>query len=191
MLNTAKQVAIAAISAALFAVFFFLSYLVALPNFTFLYLPIILLGVFPIWFGWGGLVGSMFGGLIGGIFVENLGYFAWVEVTVAFIIYVLNWILLPREATELRTERSGPILVGVYALTLFVGTCVILGQFVLLGLFPLDVAALYILPTFALNVIIVAVACPVLIKTLSPRMKNWGMYSGTFADWRSPRSTKT
>jgi hypothetical protein len=38
-------------SAALYAVFFFLSYLVAVPSFTILYLPIILLGVFPLWFG--------------------------------------------------------------------------------------------------------------------------------------------
>src|ERR1039458_4891078 len=42
--------------------------------FTLLYLPIILLGVFPMWFGWSGLVGAMLGGVIGGAFVEGLGF---------------------------------------------------------------------------------------------------------------------
>jgi hypothetical protein len=38
--NKAKQTAIIATTAALYTVFFFLSYTVTLPNFTLLYLPI-------------------------------------------------------------------------------------------------------------------------------------------------------
>lgn len=45
--SKSKQVSIMAMTAALFAIFFYLSKLVALPTFTFLYLPIILLGIFP------------------------------------------------------------------------------------------------------------------------------------------------
>jgi hypothetical protein len=78
----AKEVSVIIVSGALYAVFFFLSGLIAVPNFTFLYLPIILLGVFPIWFGWNGLVGSTIGAFIGGVFVEGLPlHVAWVEVT--------------------------------------------------------------------------------------------------------------
>ena len=73
--SSAKSVSIMAMSAALYAVFFLISYSVTLPNFTILYLPIILLGVFPLWFGWSGLAGCMIGAFIGGAFVENLGFF--------------------------------------------------------------------------------------------------------------------
>ena len=57
----AKDVSIMAVSAALYAVFFFLSDMVTMPSFTLLYLPIILLAVFPLWFGWSGLVGCLIG----------------------------------------------------------------------------------------------------------------------------------
>ena len=69
--SKSKQVSIMAMTAALFAIFFYLSKLVALPTFTFLYLPIILLGIFPVWFGWSGLIGTMIGAYIGGIYVEG------------------------------------------------------------------------------------------------------------------------
>src|SRR3989304_2376699 len=89
--NKAVQVSIIATTAALYAVFFFLSFTVSVPNFTVLYLPIILLGVFPFWFGWSGLVGSMIGAFIGGVFVESLPlHIAWVEITTALIIYGIN-----------------------------------------------------------------------------------------------------
>ncbi|MBE3116237.1 hypothetical protein IMZ68_03455, partial [Candidatus Bathyarchaeota archaeon] len=77
---SAKQVSIMAMSAALYAIFFSISYSIAMPNFTLLYLPIILLGVFPIWFGWSGLAGCLIGAYIGGVFVEALPlHFAWAE----------------------------------------------------------------------------------------------------------------
>ncbi len=58
-------------SAALYAVLFIVSKLVpGLPNFAVLYLPVVLLGVFPIWFSCNGLVGSMIGAYIGGVYAE-------------------------------------------------------------------------------------------------------------------------
>jgi hypothetical protein len=186
----AKGVSIIIVSAALYAIFFFLSGLVAVPNFTFLYLPIILLGVFPIWFGWNGLVGSMIGAFIGGVFVENLPlHVAWVEIATALIIYSLNWLLIPQKATEAKTKMSLFLLSVTYAVTLFVGTCAILWQFTLVGLFPAEVAQAFLLPTFALNLPIALVTCPPLIRAVSPKLKSWGMYSGNFKEWR--RSVKT
>ena len=186
----AKGVSIIIVSAALYAIFFFLSGLIAVPNFTFLYLPIILLGVFPIWFGWNGLVGSIIGAFIGGVFVENLPlHVAWVEITTALIIYSLNWLLIPQKATEARTKTSLFLLSVIYALTLFIGTFAILWQFALVGLFPVEVAQAFLLPTFALNLPIALVTCPPLIRAVSPKLKSWGMYSGSFREWR--RSVKT
>lgn len=70
--SKAKQASTIAVTAALYVTFFLLSFSIAVPNFTLLYLPIILLGVFPLWFGWSGLVGSMIGAFIGGVYVEAL-----------------------------------------------------------------------------------------------------------------------
>jgi hypothetical protein len=183
----AKGVSIIIVSAALYAIFFFPSGLIAMPNFTFLYLPIILLGVFPIWFGWNGLVGSMIGAYIGGIFVESLPlHIAWVEVTTTLIIYGLNWLLIPQKATEARTKMSLVLLSVIYAVTLFVGTCAILFQFTLVGLFTAEVAQAFLLPTFALNLPIVLITCPPLIRAISPKLKSWGMHSGNFREWRNP-----
>ena len=107
--SKAKEVSIMAMVAALFVVFFYLSKIIALPTFTFLYLPIILLGVIPIWFGWGGLVGSMIGAYIGGVYVETLPlHLAWVEVTTVLVIYLINWLLIPRFAAEAKTLKRSP-----------------------------------------------------------------------------------
>src|SRR3972149_9170125 len=125
-LGKAQEASILAISAALYAVFFFLSGLIAVPNFTILYLPIILLGVFPLWFGLSGLAGSMIGAFIGGFFVEGLGFLAWIESVTTFIIYSLNWILSPQKITQEKTKMNFGLLLVAYALTLFIGTSYVL-----------------------------------------------------------------
>jgi hypothetical protein len=189
--SSAKRVSIIAITAALYTVFFFLSFAIGVPSFTVLYLPIILLGVFPIWFGWSGLVGSMIGAFIGGVYVEGLPlYLAWVEITTAIVIYGLNWLLIPRQAAEAKTTKGLIILSSIYALTLFVGTCFILWQFSTFGIFPAEVAWPLLPGTFALNLPIALIACPALIRAVSPKLKSWAMYSGNFADWKSHRNPK-
>jgi hypothetical protein len=186
--TSAKKVSVMAMSAALYATFFLLSYSIAVPSFTLLYLPIILLGVFPLWFGWSGLVGSVIGAYIGGVFVEGLPlHFAWAESVTAIIIFSLNWLLIPRNAGEARTKKSLVILSSIYALSLFVGTGYILWQLSYLGVFPLSVAETFLLPTFALNVPIVLITCPALLRALTPKLKSWGLYSGSFSEWRKQK----
>ena len=184
-MNKAQEASIITITAALYAVFFFLSGLIAVPKFTLLYLPVVLLGVFPLWFGLSGLTGSMIGAFIGGFFVEGLGLLAWVESVTALIIYSLNWVLIPKNAAERITKRSLFLLLSVYAVTLFAGTSYILWQFTVLGLLPAGLAAVILLPTFVLNLFIEAIICPVLMKALSPKLKSMGIYSGNFREWRS------
>jgi hypothetical protein len=187
--NKAKAVSIMAMSAALYAVFFFLSYSVTMPSFTLLYLPIILLGVFPLWFGWSGLAGCLIGAYIGGVFVEGLPlHFAWVESVTALLIFGSNWILIPRRASEAKSKKSLILLSAVYALTLFVGTCYVLWQLYVLGVFPLDFAEAFLLPTFLLNLPIVVITCPALIRTISPKLRAWGIYSGNLKEWLNNRS---
>ena len=187
--SKAKHASIMAVTAALYAIFFMLSYMIGVPNFTLLYLPIILLGVFPLWFGWSGLAGSMIGALIGGVYVEGLPlYLAWVEITTAFVIYGLNWLLIPELAAEAKTKKGLIMLSSIYALTLFLGTAFILWEFVAVGLFPPETAWAFLLPTFVLNLPIVIIACPTLIRAVSPKLKSWGMYFGNFAEWRNLRA---
>lgn len=188
-LSSARAASIVAMSAALYAVFFFLSSLAGVPSFVVLYLPIILLGVFPVWFGVPGLVGGMVGAVVGGVFVEGLGAFAWIEAVTTFIIYVLNWVLMPRDAVEGKLKKL-VMLLGVYALTLFVGTTYVLWQLAVVGIFPMDYALFILLPpTFALNYVIMAVVCPVLLRTVSPRLKAWGVYVGNFWEWRRKKAS--
>lgn len=187
--SKAKQVSIMATTAALFAIFFYLSHIIALPNFTFLYLPIILLGVVPIWFGWAGLVGSMIGAYIGGVYVEALPlHLAWVEVTTAIIIYGLNWLLIPKFAAEAKSTKGLIVLTAVYATSLFIGTVAILWQFVAVGLFPAEIAWPLLPGVYALNLPIVAIVCPALLRAISPRLRSWGIYSGNFTEWRARRA---
>ncbi len=185
---TAKQASIMAISAALYAVLFALSYSVSLPNFTLLYLPIILLGVFPIWFGWRGLVGSMIGAFIAGFFVEGLAFSAWAEAVTTLIIYSLNWLLIPRRVAEAKTKRSVLALSGIYAVTLLAGTSYILWQLYSLGFLTTEIVLAAFPTTYALNLVIGIVVCPALIRTLSPKLKGWGLYAGTFSEWLSKRN---
>jgi hypothetical protein len=178
-----------AMSAALYAVFFIISKLVpGLPNFAVLYLPVILLGVFPIWFGWSGLVGSMIGAYIGGVYAEFLPLnIALAEPVTTFIIYVANWFLIPKVAADCKTTKGFLTLFAVYAPTLLVGTTYVLWQLSYFGI-PIGVFEITLLATYALNLPIMLIACPALIKAISPKLKHWGIYSGTFWERRKPQS---
>ena len=130
----------------------------------------------------------MIGAVIGGLFVENLGFLAWIELVTTLIIYSLNWVLMPMYAAEGRSRKRLALLLGVYAVTLFVGTGYILWQFTAVDLFTADAALLVLLPTFALNYAIEVVMCPVLLRTVSPRLRIWGVYVGNFWEWRRKRA---
>jgi hypothetical protein len=195
--SKAKKVAITAMVAAIYAILFFGSAPGMLPGFTLLYLPVILLGIFPLWFGWNGLAGCMIGAFIGGVYIEQVApYAAWVESVTALIIFGLNWILIPRNAIEDRTKRNLILLIPIYALSLFVGTAYILWQYTYL--FSIGILAFNILggfsfavvlsATFGLNLVIQIVVCPVLLRTVTPRLKTWGIYSGNFAESRRLRA---
>ncbi len=108
-----------AISAALYVLFFGLSYVVSSPSasFVILYLKVILLGVFPVWFGLPGLAGSMIVAVIGGIFVENLAFASWIEEITTLIFYGLNWLLTPLDSVERR--RKGLLCFSEYTRWLF------------------------------------------------------------------------
>src|SRR5208283_3911990 len=187
--SSAKRASIIATTAALYTIFFFLSYSVTLPRFTLLYLPIVLLGVFPIWFGWSGLAGAMIGAFIGGAFVEGLGFLGVFESVVALIIYLINWTLMPKKAAEDGKRKSLITLLGVYAFSLFVGTSYILWQYTILPqLFTATEAEVILVPTFALNLPIVLITCPALIRAISPKLRTWGMYCGNFKEWKNLRA---
>jgi hypothetical protein len=187
--SSAKRASIIAVTAALYTVFFFLSYSITLPNFTLLYLPIILLGVFPFWFGWSGLVGSMIGGFIGGAFVEGLGFLGIFESVVALLIYLINWVLIPKKAAEDGNKRSLIAMLSILAVSLLAGTSYIIYQYTILPqLFTADMAFTIWLPTFLINLPIVLITCPALIRAISPKLRTWGMYTGNFAEWRSGKT---
>lgn len=186
-----------AMVAALYAVLFYGSAIGMLPGFTLLYLPVILLGVLPVWFGWPGLVGSMIGAFIGGLYVEGVPpYAAWVESVTALIIFSLNWVLIPRNAVEGKTKRSLVPLMAVYAVTLLIGTTYILWQYLYLfniGILPFNFIgkfsfSIVLASTYTLNLIIQLAVCPALLRAVTPKLKSWGVYSGSLAEWRSVRA---
>jgi len=195
--SKAKQVAITAMVAAMYAVLFFGSAPGMLPGFTLLYLLVILLGVFPIWFGWSGLAGCMIGAFIGGVYVEQVApYAAWVESVTALIIFGLNWILIPRNAVENKTKRNLILLLSAYTISLFIGTAYILWQYTYLfsiGIMAFSILGgfsfvVVLLATYGLNLVIQLAVCPALLRAVTPRLKSWGVYSGNFVEWRRLRA---
>lgn len=194
--SKAKQISIMAVVAALYAVLFYGSAPGMLPGFTLIYLPVILLGVLPVWFGWYGLAGSMIGALIGGVYVEGVApYAAWVESIAALIIFSLNWLLIPK-INDSKLKRNYLVLLAVYAVSLFIGTTYILWQYVYLfgiGIMPFSIVGdfsfgVVLAATFGLNYLIQIAVCPALLRTITPRLKNWGVYSGTFSEWRNRKA---
>ena len=194
--SKAKQVSIMAVVAALYAILFYGSAPGMLPGFTLLYLPVILLGVLPLWFGWYGLAGSMIGAFIGGVYVEGVApYAAWVESVTALIIFGLNWLLMPKNAADTKSKKNLALVIAIYALTLFIGTAYILWQYTYLfnlGILGFSLIGDFsfgfvLIATFALNFAIEIAVCPAMLRAITPRLKSWGVYSGTFADWRSRR----
>ncbi len=187
--SSAKRGSIIAMTTALYVVFFALSYSITLPNFTLLYLPIILLGVFPVWFGWYGLIGTMLGGFVGGAFVEGLGFLGVFESVVALIIYLINWVFIPKKAAEDQNKLNLFGFLGVLTISLLIGTSYIIYQYTILPqLFAASDALVVLIPTFLINLPIVLITCPLLIRAVSPRLRAWGIYSGNFAEWRSHKT---
>jgi hypothetical protein len=195
--SKAKQVSIMAMVAAIYAILFYGSALGMLPGFTLLYLPVILLGVFPLWFGWSGLAGCMIGAFIGGVYVEAVPpYAAWVESVTALIIFGLNWLLMPRLTADVKSKRNLLLSIPVYAITLFIGSAYILWQYMYLfniGIMTFPIIGAFsfgvvLAATFGLNFVIQIAVCPALLRAVTPRIKNWGVYSGNFAEWRSLRA---
>jgi hypothetical protein len=84
----------------------------------------------------------------------------------------------------------------VYAISLFVGTAYILWQYTYLfsiGILAFNILAgfsfgIVLAATYGLNLVIQLVVCPVLLRTVTPRLKSWGVYSGNFAEWRKLRA---
>lgn len=192
--SKAKQAAIIAMTAALYAIFFAASTaaLPFMPNFAVLFLPIILLGVFPIWFGWQGLAGVMVGAFVGGAVSEGLGALGIFECVVALIIYMINWALIPKKAVEDGNKLRITAVLALYTVSLFVGTAYIVWQYTVLpALFAADLLPAITLMTFAVNLPIVLIVCPALIKTVSPRLRNWGVYTGNLREWLNRNKTLT
>ncbi len=79
------------------------------------------------------------------------------------------------------------MLLGIYALALFLGTGYILSQLTLLSLFTADVAFVVLLPTFAINYLIEVLICPALLKTMSLKLRNSGVYVGNYWEWLERR----
>jgi hypothetical protein len=141
------------------------------------------------WFGWSGLVGAMLGGFIGGAFVEGLGFLGVFEAVVALIIYLINWALIPKKAAEDKNKLNFVALLGILTVSLLAGTSYILFQYTVLPqLFTASEALVILVPTFLINLPIVLITCPLLIRTVSPKLRTWGMYSGSFAEWRSRKA---
>jgi hypothetical protein len=127
----------------------------------------------------------MIGGFIGGAFVEGLGFLGIFESVVALIIYMINWILIPQKAAEDGKRKSLLALLGVYSLSLLVGAGYILWQYTIVPqLFTVAEAQTILVPTFTLNLPIVLITCPALIRAISPKLRTWGMYCGNFWEWK-------
>jgi hypothetical protein len=187
--SKAKQVSVVAVVAALYAILFLGSAPGMLPGFTILYLPIVLLGVLPMWFGWSGLVGSIIGAYIGGVYVEQVApYAAWVESVTALIIFGLNWLLSPKNAAEIKSKSNLLRITVVYAISLFIGTAYILWQYSYLfsiGILTINILgsfsfAIVLVATFTLNLTLQLAVCPALLRAITPRLKYWGIYSDNF-----------
>ena len=84
----------------------------ACQDFTLLYLPVILLGVFPLWFGWSGLGGSMIGAFIGGAYVEGLAPYSQGRISYCTIIYLR--IKLDSYTSESRRRKKKKRLLALY-----------------------------------------------------------------------------
>lgn len=195
-MSSAKQISITAMVAAVYAVLFFGSAPGMLPGFTLLYLPVILLGVFPAWFGWSGLVGSIIGAYIGGVYVEGVApYAAWAESVTALIIYGLNWLFISRKLADVQTRKDLVMVSVIYAATLFMGTAYILWQYTYLfnvGVMAFSVLSGYsfwivLAATFGLNLIIQLAVCPVLLRTITPKLRSWGIGKIDFKQWLANR----
>ena len=126
-----------------------------------------------------GLVGSIIGAAVGGLFVESPGFAAWIKALNTFMIYTLNWALIPQDSAK-KGGKNVVLLLIVYKLTLFLGTVSFCGSL------PLSESSLWKLlfssipPTFSGNFAIDAVLCPLLQPIASLKLKAFCLSVGNY-----------
>lgn len=123
------------------------------------------------------------------LLLRGLGFLGIFESVVALLVYMINWFLIPQKAAEDGKRKSLLALLGIYSLSLFVGAGYILWQYTFVPqLFTIAEAQTILVPTFAINLPIVLIACPALIRAISPKLRVWGLYSGNFWEWKKNRA---
>ena len=187
--TTAKQSSIMALSAALYFVLLFInSYL---PANILVHIPIFLLGVLPLWFGWSGLVGCMIGYWVSGLYFVGIGPFIILEPFTVPIGYGLVWLLAPKNVADLNKKKLC-YLACVYAVSLLLGGlyhAFLYASFITYS--TMELALVLLFTSFILNFAVVMTVCPVLIRTLTPRLAGWGIHPSSFRELRSRKNTKS
>jgi hypothetical protein len=70
-----------------------------------------------------------------------------------------------------------------------VGLSYLLWQYTILPhIFNTSDVLVILVPTFAINLPIALIACPALIRAVSPKLRIWGAYTGNFREWRSRKA---
>ncbi len=120
--SKAKQVSIMAMIAALYAIFFYgILSKICYQDFTLLYLPVILLGVFPLWFGWSGLAGCYDWRFYwrrlrrGGTSLCCMGR----NQLPPNYLHGLNWLLMPQERCRRKDKKKSCSAYALSTLSLF------------------------------------------------------------------------
>jgi len=153
------------------------------PGFFLVSLPILLSGIYSVWFGKKGILMGVLGLLLQDVQKGITPVVAWGDyVGVAFIIMTLLWFFLPAGYAELKTVKQIAIYYALLIPLMLVGFFVVIFGFTVTGIIPS--AALVVVYTGVVigTGSVEVVADFILLRSLTSFIKRSGFYSGTRAD---------
>jgi len=157
----------------------------AFPGFFLVSLPILLSGIYSVWFGKKGIIMGVLGLLLQDVQKGITPIVAWGDyVGVAFVVMTLLWLLLPAGYAELKTAKQIGVYYGLLIPLMFVGFFIVILGFTIMGIIPGPAFTAVYLGVMLGTGSVQVVADFVLLRSLTPFIKRSGLYSGTRADQR-------
>ena len=182
----AKDIAICALSAAIFAItMVIVAPLVILPGAIIFYVPAAWQLLWPIWFGVPGCAGILIGNFVGCQFKGLYGPASLVEAIGNCLSGLIPYYMIPKKVSSLEKVRHYLLLFLSYAPGKAIGTLITTSGYAMFGVMPWETALLIVYPSYMIfDLVWQFTFGAILLKAVTPVLKQIGGYYGVYAERR-------
>lgn len=185
-----RDVAVASMAAAIFAItMIFVAPFTIVPGAIIFYIPSAWQLLWPIWFGIPGSFGILIGNFIGSQFKGLYGPAAFIEAIGNCLSGLIPYYMIRKGTSDLKSIRDYILLFMFFLPGKAIGTLITTSGYALFGIMSWQTAIFFVYPSYMIFDLIWQFTFGVLLlKTITPRLKQIGIYYGVYAEDKSKKS---